>query len=127
MKKYSMLFLLTLVMLVGCATKQNAEPGLSIAAVQREIKVGMSSADVIDVLGSPNLVSTDSERREVWVYDKVSTENVSSSSSGGLFLLIIGTSSSSSASSSSQKTLTIIIKFDKDGLVRDFSYRQSSF
>jgi outer membrane protein assembly factor BamE (lipoprotein component of BamABCDE complex) len=44
---------------------------LSIGKVQKEIKVGMSSADVVTVLGSPNMVTTDDKRREVWVYDKV--------------------------------------------------------
>ena len=34
---------------------------------------------------------------------------------------------SAGASSASQRTLTIIVKFDDAGLVRDFSYRTSSF
>ena len=100
---------------------------ISVANVQREIKVGMSSADVIAVLGSPNMVTTDSQRRESWVYDKVSTERVHSASQGGFGLILAGLSSASGASSTSQRTLTIVIKFDEQGLVRDYSYRQSSF
>ena len=42
--------------------------------MQREIKLGMSGADVAKVLGSPNIVTTDDERREVWIYDKFSTD-----------------------------------------------------
>ena len=103
----------------------------------------MSGADVIAVLGSPNMVTSDSQRRETWVYDKVSTERVYSTSQGGLGLLLGGLAGGSSggglggfgssfgksagAASTSQRTLTIVIKFDKDGLVRDYSYRQSSF
>jgi outer membrane protein assembly factor BamE (lipoprotein component of BamABCDE complex) len=49
---------------------------LTVGTVQREIKVGMSSAEVVGVLGSPNMVTTDSKRRENWVYDKISTEVV---------------------------------------------------
>ena len=41
---------------------------ISVAHVQREIKVGMSGADVIAVLGSPNMVTSDSQRRETWVF-----------------------------------------------------------
>ncbi|WP_319760340.1 outer membrane protein assembly factor BamE [Maridesulfovibrio sp.] len=100
---------------------------ITVGKVQREIKVGMSGADVISVLGSPNIVSTDSKRREVWVYDKISTEQVYSKSSGFASLILIGGNQASGASSTSQRTLTIIVKFDDQGLVRDFAYRQSSF
>lgn len=104
---------------------------ISVGKVQREISVGMSSAQVIEVLGSPNIVSTDDQRRENWVYDKVATD-VSYSSSygpvGGVIgALIIGQSASAGAASKSQRTLTIIIKFDKHHKVRDYSYHQSKF
>ncbi len=118
---------------------------ISVGTVQKEIRVGMSGADVVSVLGSPNMVTTDGERRETWVYDKIATERVYSTSSSnaggalggastggssagaGVLGLIFGGSSDSGAASTSQRTLTIIIKFDNNGLVRDFSYRQSSF
>lgn len=116
---------------------------LTVGTVQREIKIGMSSADVVSVLGAPNMVTTDSQRRESWVYDKISTERVYSSSSGGVNTLVLGGglvgagavgggvggnySSSAGASSTSQKTLTIIIKYDENSQVRDFAYRYSSF
>ena len=100
---------------------------VSIGTVQREIRIGMSGADVVSALGSPNMVTTDDKRRETWVYDKVSTEHASSSSSGGLWLVLAGVGSRSGARSSTQRTLTIIIKFDENGLVRDYAYRQSSF
>lgn len=99
---------------------------LSVAVVQKEIKIGMSSSDVIEVLGSPNIITTDDKRRETWVYDKISTTITSSNSSVGGWLLVFG-SSSKYQTSSTQKTLTIIIKYDEKGLVRDFSYRTSQF
>jgi len=100
---------------------------MTIAKVQREIKIGMSSSDVVEVLGSPNMVTTDSERRETWVYDKVSTEVSSSRSQAGVWLLVVGTGNSNARVSQSQKTLTIVVKFDEMGKVRDFAYRTSSF
>lgn len=121
------------------AVRDDTGDKLTVGTVQKEIKVGMSSADVVSVLGSPNMVTTDSKRREVWVYDKVSTERVYSTSSGGVGVLglvfggaggALGSGSyqgSSGASSTTQRTLTIVIKYDEEGLVRDFSYRQSSF
>jgi outer membrane protein assembly factor BamE (lipoprotein component of BamABCDE complex) len=98
---------------------------LSIAKVQKEIKIGMSSADVVLVLGSPNMVTTDDKRRESWVYDKVSTEGMASTSSGTRFLWL--PADNKAAVSRSQKTLTIVIKFDEKGMVRDFAYNTSKF
>lgn len=98
---------------------------LSIGKVQKEIKVGMSSADVVGVLGSPNMVTTDERRREVWVYDKVSTEGMASTSKGLGFLWF--PSDRNATVSRTQKTLTIVIKFDEKGLVRDFAYNTSKF
>ena len=100
---------------------------LSVGKVQREIRIGMSNAEVVGVLGSPNMVTTDDQRRETWVYDRVSTDRVHSSSSGGVNILILGASGSTSASSTSQRTLTILVKFDENNQVRDFAYRSSSF
>lgn len=108
---------------------------VTVGTVQREITVGMSSANVAAILGAPNIVSTDAERREVWIYDKISTDVSYSRSSGVVAGLVVGSSGggvaggskNAGAASSSQRTLTIIIKYDDAGLVRDFSYRTSSF
>ena len=94
MKKCSVLLGILCLAMTGCMTaeqhraavRNDAGDRLSIAKVQREIRVGMSGAEVVSILGSPNMVTTDSERRETWVYDKVATERAYSSSSGGLFL-----------------------------------------
>ena len=112
---------------------------LTVGTVQREIKKGMSSAEVAQILGAPNIVTTDQSRNEVWVYDKISTTAAYSTSSGGVGSLILGAASSvgglvggsynssAGANSTNQKTLTIIIKFDENHLVRDYSYNTSSF
>ena len=125
------------------AVRDEASDKVSVGTVQREVRKGMSSAEVVSVLGSPNLVTTDNERRETWVYDKVATEQVYSASQGGFGGLLGGLvggaagalggggsgsfERGSGASSTSQRTMTIIIKFDENGMVRDYSYRQSSF
>jgi len=108
---------------------------VTVGTVQKEIKLGMSGADVAGVLGSPNIVTTDSERRETWVYDKISTEVAYSKSGGSIVGLIFSGSggglgggySNAGATSTTQRTLTVVIKFDNDGLVRDFSYHASQF
>ena len=116
---------------------------VTVGTVQREIKEGMSGAEVIQVLGSPNIVSTDEKTREVWVYDKISTDRVYSTSSGGFSTLILGggvlgsgilggaggvdSRRGAGAESTSQRTLTIIIKFDDQNKVRGFAYHSSRF
>lgn len=144
-------FFLSVAIGAGCTTvgehrqevRDDSSDRLTVGTVQREIRVGMTNAQVVEVLGSPNMVTTDEKRREVWVYDKVATEHAYSTSTGGVSALILGGAAggsgaggggiggshygSTGATSSTQRTLTIIIKFDEESKVRDFAYRQSSF
>ena len=122
---------------------QSADDKLTVGTVQREIREGMSGAEVAQVLGSPNIVTTDEQRREVWVYDKISTTKAYSYSSGGVSTLVLGggligsalvggavapsVSGGAGASSTSQRTLTVVIKFNEQKTVRDFAYHTSSF
>lgn len=134
-------------LLAGCSTaadhraavKDEQAERLTVGKVQREIRVGMSGAEVIRVLGSPNIVATDDQRREVWTYDKVSTETVYSESRGGVAALILGGGGSAGAAAGSryeagsgartttQRTLTIVVRFDSSGNVRDFAYHATQF
>jgi outer membrane protein assembly factor BamE (lipoprotein component of BamABCDE complex) len=138
-------------LLAGCAgAKYHREQvsgdrasALTVGQVQKEIYVGMAGAEVAAALGSPNVVTTDSERRETWIYDKISTERAYSSDSGGILTLIFGSgdvngngggggifpsySGGRGATSSTQKTLTVIVKFDQSKRVRDFAYHASTF
>lgn len=131
------IYSLCLLVLAGCqsASQHAADVSkandnldrLTVGKVQREIKIGMTNADVIQALGSPNIVTTDEQRRESWVYDKVSTNVTYSNSSGGAFLILGAVSGQTGAASRNQKTLTIIIKFDDNKKVRDFAYHTSTF
>ena len=136
-KPYILLSLLLLVafFLNGCvsaayhrrAVQDDKGDRITVGKVQHQITIGMPSAEVIEILGSPNVVSTDEERREVWVYDKVATDVVRSVGANGLLMWIIGAGGESGARSTSQRTLTIIVKFDKDDKVRDLAYHSSKF
>ena len=119
------------------------ERKMTVGVVQKEIRKGMPAADVAEVLGSPNIVTTDGEGREVWVYDKISTDVSYSKDSGGATgVLLIGGASggtaggglgygyynrSAGAESRTQRTLTVVIKFDEENKVRDFAYHSSRF
>jgi outer membrane protein assembly factor BamE (lipoprotein component of BamABCDE complex) len=110
------------------AAANAAQDRLTVGTVQREIREGMSGADVASSLGAPNIVTRDSAGEETWVYDRISTTKAYSTSAGGVnALFLAGASASAGASETSQRTLTIVIRFDKSARVRSFSYRSSSF
>lgn len=131
MKPKSLSLLCALFLLGGCrgAPPKEAEPAdqLTLGKVQGEIKVGLPSARVVEVLGSPNIITTDEQRREVWVYDKISTEHMNAGTSAYGTLLLFGGRTDESRSSSRQRTLTIVIKFDEEKKVRDFAYNYTQF
>ena len=141
------LIIITMILpLMGCMSAHQhyqqthgaQERQMTVGTVQKEIRKRMSAADVAEVLGSPNIVTTDGEGREVWVYDKISTDVTYSNDSGGLgAILLIGGASggtaggglgsgsyrrSAGAQSKTQRTLTVVIKFDGQKKVRDFAF-----
>jgi outer membrane protein assembly factor BamE (lipoprotein component of BamABCDE complex) len=123
---------INVLMVSACKHPTNAGPdgnarNLTVGTVQGEIKIGMPASDVVAILGSPNIVTTDEQRREVWVYDKVSSSRVDTANSIGGSIIIFGGSSAQSESTSTQKTLTIIIKYDEQKMVRDFAYNYTQF
>lgn len=153
MKRYLIFIIASVfILLSGCKTASehardvraaDDSDRVTVGKVQAQITTGMSGAQVAEILGSPNIVTTDEERREVWIYDKFSTETIYSTSSGGINILTLGgflvgdgavgggaggsSNSSAGAASKTQRTMTVIIKFDNDKKVRDFAYHSSSF
>lgn len=127
--------ILVVSVLAGCATLPGGDDrNLTVGTVQREIRVGMSGADVAQVLGSPNIVSTDGSRNEVWIYDKISTHRVETDDRGSVAVLRlldeigpIAATSRRQSETTVQRTLTVIIKFDENDRVRDFAYHTSRF
>lgn len=136
---YRIILIAAFLGLAGCTGAQHYNPQadeqLTVGAVQKEIRIGMAGGQVAEVLGSPNIVSTDENRNEVWIYDKISTQFVRADAQAGILAIGggsdviggVGASGSQSSGASSQRTLTVVIKFDEDGLVRDFAYHTSRF
>ncbi|MFZ9761392.1 MAG: outer membrane protein assembly factor BamE domain-containing protein [Candidatus Kapaibacteriota bacterium] len=120
--------------MIGCSTVDHRsnlhsvkEQEMTVGKVQKEIRVGMSGAQVAEALGSPNIVTKDDGGDETWVYDKIATEASYSENSSGLFLILYGSSSRSGAAATTQRTLTVVIKFDANSKVKSFSYHASKF
>jgi outer membrane protein assembly factor BamE (lipoprotein component of BamABCDE complex) len=145
MKRVMIAFILILFS-IGCNPAYHQEKltstkerEMTVGLVQKEIRVGMSQTEVAEALGSPNIVTMDENGKESWIYDRIASEaSYSKSNVGGvtggagttgntLLLGLITGAYESGASSTTQKTLTVVIKFDKDHLVESFSYHSSKF
>lgn len=112
-------------MLSGCASVQpiqkgNLTPGMAKTKI---IKGQTTQNEILEVFGAPNIVTKNKSGYEVWTYDKVSVETGTSDVYGTI--LIAG--GVGSRTSTSTRTFTLMIEFDENNVVKDFSYRSSAF
>ena len=110
---------------------------LTLGKVQSQIKKGMNQTEVLEVLGSPNIVTKNSSGNEVWTYDKIGTSQSSSNQASatygqsqlgkGFWAFLFGGTTNSVQSSSDRdtesKSLTVIITYNTDNVVSDFTYQ----
>ncbi len=139
------ILILACLLITSCSAGQHyknlhsvEERKVTVGNVQRSIKKGMAASEVAQIMGSPNIVTSDGANAESWIYDKISTEvSYSKSSQGGQMMVFgatpgallgggVGANAQTGASAQNQRTLTVIIKF-VDNLVTDFKYHTSSF
>lgn len=103
------------------------EQDLTLGTVQRNIKIGSFQDEVATALGSPNIVTQDADGKETWIYDKVSS--ISSYDERGFYagIILVGYGKNKGNVQSVQKTLTVVIKFDKNHRVETLTYHMSKF
>ena len=112
--------------LVSCQSSkpQPEKSKLTVGEVKRQIVKGQTTqADVISFFGSPNLVSKNSEDKEVWAYNRMSY-NTSAASSGASLILIGGSKASTSSTS---RSMDLIVTFDKNDVVEDYKVIYASY
>ncbi len=109
----------------ACATKPPVQKSnLTYANVKKNIVKGHTSqAEVIQLLGSANVISKNRSGNEVWTYSKQSSEQSSSGIFGGIGIL----GGSSAVSRSSANTFDLIVTFDGKDIVEDYSVVSSQF
>lgn len=130
---------------------------LSYGTAAGLVKKGLTTQrEIIDLFGGADVMTTDRDGTEVWMYDKktttVSTSGASSNSKKetseasqmAAFLGIpfvagvsgakeraktdsVGNTQNTGEVKSSSKTITFIIKFNENKTVRDFAVRQASY
>jgi len=140
MKRLPLLFILSslifgAIQITGCmsaadhaaALHSTRDRDLTVGLVQRDIRYGMSQGDVAQALGSPNIVTREDNGNETWIYDKIATEASRSADSGGWTILLAGSNKQAGASATTQRTLTVVIKFNQQRQVSNFTYHSTKF
>jgi hypothetical protein len=124
-------------------------PGrLSYGAVTSTVKKNQTTqAELLDLFGGPNISTTDADGLETWVYERSASDtdvagssdarnlnaffgaggNVGGATVGGGVAGGASSSRDRSRTSNSVRNLTVIVKFNPDKTVRDYSVRQSTF
>lgn len=126
-----------------CNTSSVQEQEMTLGTVQKNIKIGTSQEEVALALGSPNIVTRDEKGNDTWIYDKVASissyDNRGFSVGTGLLggaggyygggggIVNAAYGRSGGNVQSTQKTLTVVIKFDKQNKVQSFTYHMSKF
>lgn len=121
---------------------------LSYGTVTSRVERGKTTqAELLELFGGPNISTVDAEGNETWVYERsVSQTDVSSQSQnlrGAMGLDVFfgagafggragasgeaGRATAQTQTTSSIRTLTVIVKFNRDRTVKDYSARASQF
>ena len=123
-KKTYLLLTLLSIFVSGCAyqaplatipARQVETQKITLGSVQRFVKKGAANDDVINALGSPNIVTTNQDGTETWVYDKIVAEAEMASGQN------------TAVTTRSTRTMIVTIKFDKNQKVDTVAYRQTSY
>ena len=120
------------ILILGCAANNSEVNRLTLGTVQKTVYEGANQNEIMEALGTPNIITSNSSGKEVWTYDRISKEVQTNS---GVVITwwnpiswITGIfSGSSSRSSSTSKSITILITFDNNKLVSEFKYQRLRF
>lgn len=126
MKKVLFVLLGTAMIAAGCAStdKPQQKSNLSMGTVKKTLVKGKTNqADIVQLLGSPNIVTKNSKGEEVWTYSRQSYDTESGGFGGGLILF----GGNKAFSSGSSNSFDLIITFNKKDIVKDYSVVQSQF
>jgi outer membrane protein assembly factor BamE (lipoprotein component of BamABCDE complex) len=115
-------------LLAGCSDVNSVQPvqksNLTPGMVKKQIIKGVTTQnEILQVFGAPNIVTKNKTGNEVWTYDTISVEK---SAEAGYWTVVVA-GASGGKHSSSVRTFTLMIEFDSNDVVKDCSYRVSSF
>ena len=135
---------LSAAILAGCATfpekQEKATSPLTAGNVTLRLKKGETTKDeVLKTFGSPNIVTKNRDADEVWNYNRMNFTTRVGSDSFGLGLIGglaggsgaggggLGVGGGRAVSTATTKSFDLIITFDENDVVKDYSIIQASF
>jgi len=114
------------VFLVGCTTppEKVGNSTLTAGEVKRQVVKGVTTqAEIMSYFGSPNLVTTNKDNKEVWAYNRMSSDAFAGSHGGSLILF----GGSQAVTSTTTKSFDLIITFNDKDVVEDYKVVQASY
>ena len=128
----------------GKSSPAVAQSGLSYGSVTSQVQKNKTTQlELVQMFGGPSISTTDADGIEVWVYERAVTETERQNRSEGyqaaanlgLFFASVnlggggstGKSTSSGSTSTSFRSLTVIVKFNPNKTVKEYSVRASQF
>jgi len=134
---YLMLTLFIGLVSSGCYTApkvgdESQRSNLTVGMVKTQIIKGETNqAEILEIFGSPNIITKNRDNDEVWNYNRMSFETASSS---GSILAIFWTGNvagaggaSKAASTATTKSFDLILIFDENDVVIDYSVIAASY
>ncbi len=125
MKNLCLIFI-SILLLSGCGSyKYGAEveaisSNLTFGMVKSQIEKGKTTqTEILQLFGSPNMVTKNKSNDEVWSYNRMSVVQ-----KGGQTNFLFGQRASVS---SSNKSFDLIITFDKTDIVKDYSVISTNY
>jgi outer membrane protein assembly factor BamE (lipoprotein component of BamABCDE complex) len=124
--------LVTALTLSACATEQGLVDQRNSSLTQGNVSMKLIAgstrqSEVLEVFGAPNIVTSDARGDEVWSYQRHATVSQDSGSSNYWTVVLFGSGQYAAGFQQTQRTITLIIKFNKDKVVSDFHSRTSDF
>ena len=116
-KLYVILLFFSLLFSISCNSYKygaNAEP-----TQKSNLTFGDVKSKILEIFGAPNLVSKNKSNNEVWSYNKMSVVN----KQGGTDFLF----GARASQSSSTQSFDLIITFDSNDIVSDYSVISTSY
>ncbi|AQA20030.1 hypothetical protein BST95_19070 [Halioglobus japonicus] len=111
--------------LIGCAETRvidstaTEHERITIASVQ-SIKPGDTNTSVIERLGTPEIITSNEDGGETWVYDKITVLQETESGATGVF-------SRGSTSVRTSNAMIVTVYFDNANKVTDVKYRNMRY
>lgn len=96
--------------------------------IKNHLVIGKTTSnEVIEVFGAPNITTQTGEGNESWVYQRAASAQQGELRNDFLTLLLFGRSTLQTSAERTARMITLVIEFDKAGVVSDFRSRASAF